>query len=134
MAGVRYERPCSGCGETTKPYGIYPVDLNVKPLFDEKSVWTERFVALYGCDKCNLLNMFEIDSVNVRYFQDLERAKSKSDIFNPTWECKDCGHGYEYHSDLNCLGINEKDGQRLQNCKCYKFSFVLRKKDDSNNN
>lgn len=125
MAGVRYERTCSGCGGIVRPYAIYPVDLNVKPLFEKNSSLTERFVALYGCNKCDLLNIFEIDYTHVRYFRDLELARRQNNyLSNPTWECKDCNHDYDVHSDFLCLGTNEKDGKRVQDCKCNKFAFV----------
>ena len=123
MTGILYERKCSGCGEICKPYGFGVMELSLKPI-DSNINPVTRYVAEYGCSNCDQLNFFEVDNAHVNYFKDLDRERQTREVMDPTWECKDCEHKYDVHSQLNCLGANEVNGKREQNCKCMKFAFV----------
>ena len=123
LTGILYERKCCGCGEICHPYGMGVMELTLKPL-DGTLQPVTRYVAEYGCNKCDQLNFFEIDCAHVNYFRDLNLARQHEQIMNPTWECKDCGHDYDVHDQISCLGANDVDGKRVQNCKCFKFAFI----------
>lgn len=125
MPGILYERKCSACNEICHPITSRPVKLSFIPM-DKADIgrsYDGPYVALYICDKCNFLNYFEIDDETVRYFEDLIIAEKHEEIHNPTKICKDCKHEHRDHSSMNCLGVNEENGNRVQNCKCMKFAF-----------
>ena len=127
LAGIHYERKCSGCGTICHPYATGVMELTLKPLDSDQKPVT-RYVTEYGCNKCDQLNFFEVDQKHVNYFRDLRLAKQHEFILDPTWECKDCGHDYDSHNLAMCLGANEVDGKPVQNCKCFKFTFIKTRK------
>ena len=94
---------------------------------EEKSEYSPPYthhIQHFSCSKCDLVQFFEVDSETVRYFEDLIKFKLHNEVFNPTKECKDCGHLHQYHDQSQCLGSNEIDGENIQNCKCHGFAFV----------
>ena len=120
MTGILATRKCVGCGNICRPYATGPLELKMKKLSEDD--YHVNYVVQYSCDNCDLVQFFEIDGTHVRYFEDLERERKRSEINNPTWECKDCNHDYDRHSKLGCMGISE------EKCTCFKFAFTKSKK------